>query len=95
MYKVPARPPPGVSLADGATDRLKQAVISDIQADVPLFAVVHLGGKQYKVVAGDVLTVDQLKCPAGTNIRLEKVQSWLGELYWALYYDEDKLEQLV
>eukprot|EP01147_Barroeca_monosierra_P008587 gene8587-10287_t len=36
------------------------------------FAVVHVGGKQYKVTENDVIVTNKLDCEVGTRIRLEK-----------------------
>jgi ribosomal protein L21 len=52
---------------------VQNAVRSDIAAGRPLFAVVHVAGKQYKVAANDIVVTGHLDCPVGTNIRLEKV----------------------
>eukprot|EP01132_Coremiostelium_polycephalum_P002800 gene2800-3481_t len=37
------------------------------------FAVVHLGGKQYKVIKGDVIMTDKLLVEVGEHIVLDKV----------------------
>eukprot|EP00049_Salpingoeca_infusionum_P025398 m.19119 g.19119 ORF g.19119 m.19119 type:complete len:152 (+) comp7979_c0_seq1:152-607(+) len=37
------------------------------------FAVVHVGGKQYKVAPNDVIVTNKLDCEIGKVIRLEKV----------------------
>lgn len=39
----------------------------------PVFAVVYIGGTQYKVTKNDVLVVNKLDCKVGSKIVLEKV----------------------
>lgn len=38
-----------------------------------MFAVVKTGGKQYKVAANDVLTVEKLVAEAGDTVRFEEI----------------------
>src|SRR4029453_10542700 len=38
-----------------------------------LYAIVRVGGKQYRVQAGDTIQVERLTSPAGEKVRLEQV----------------------
>jgi len=38
-----------------------------------MFAIIETGGKQYKVRAGDVVTVERLEADAGSSFSFEKV----------------------
>lgn len=49
-----------------------------------LYAVVHIGGKQYKVVKGDLLTVDRIPVDVGTQISLDKVLLVGGKSFTAV-----------
>jgi len=49
-----------------------------------LFAVVHVGGKQYKVVKGDLLTVNRIPVDVGTQISLDKVLLVGGKAFTAI-----------
>ncbi len=44
-----------------------------------MFAVIKTGGKQYKVAADDVFTVEKLEAEAGETIRFEEVLMLGGE----------------
>lgn len=44
-----------------------------------MFAVIKTGGKQYKVAADDVFTVEKLAAEAGETIRFEEVLMLGGE----------------
>lgn len=66
--------PERVALAPEVTPDLQRAVAEDVAAGRPLFAIVHVTGKQYKVGANDVIVTGRLECPVGTNVRLEKVR---------------------
>lgn len=44
-----------------------------------MFAVIKTGGKQYKVVANDVLLVEKLVAEAGETIRFDEVLMLGGE----------------
>lgn len=44
-----------------------------------MFAVIKTGGKQYKVAANDVFTVEKLTAEAGETIRFEEVLMVGGE----------------
>ena len=44
-----------------------------------MFAVIKTGGKQYKVAADDVFTVEKLEAEAGATIRFEEVLMLGGE----------------
>lgn len=37
-----------------------------------MFAIIHVGGKQYKVTPGDLITVDRIKADIGSDILLNK-----------------------
>jgi len=47
--------------------------ISEHAATTRLFAVVHIGGKQYKITADDIITIDKIDADVGAKIVLEKV----------------------
>jgi hypothetical protein len=49
------------------------AIANDIKRAKPLFAVVHVGGKQYRVTADDVIVTNLLPLNVGESIKLEKV----------------------
>ena len=49
------------------------AITNDIKRAKPLFAVVHVGGKQYRVTADDVIVTNLLPLAVGERIKLEKV----------------------
>lgn len=38
-----------------------------------MYAIVKVGGKQYRVQAGDTIQVERLTSPAGEKVRLEQV----------------------
>ena len=38
-----------------------------------MYAVIQVGGRQYKVVAGDVIKVDFLDVPVGTTVSFDEV----------------------
>ena len=38
-----------------------------------MYAVIETGGKQYRVAAGDKLTVERLETEAGKTVKLERV----------------------
>jgi large subunit ribosomal protein L21 len=38
-----------------------------------MFAIIETGGKQYKVQAGDVITVEKLNAEAGTSFTFDRV----------------------
>jgi len=42
-----------------------------------MYAIIETGGKQYKVQAGDIITVEKLGADAGTSFTFEKVLSIL------------------
>ena len=42
-----------------------------------MYAIIETGGKQYKVQAGDVITVEKLGQDAGTSVTFDKVLSIL------------------
>ena len=42
-----------------------------------MYAIIETGGKQYKVQAGDVITVEKLGADAGTSFTFDKVLSIL------------------
>ncbi|MCL2286902.1 MAG: 50S ribosomal protein L21 [Firmicutes bacterium] len=42
-----------------------------------MYAIIETGGKQYKVKAGDVITVEKLGADAGTSFTFDKVLSIL------------------
>ena len=44
-----------------------------------MFAVLKTGGKQYKVAANDVLTVEKLVAEAGDTVRFEEILMLGGE----------------
>ena len=44
-----------------------------------MFAVMKTGGKQYKVAANDVLTVEKLVAEAGDTVRFEEILMLGGE----------------
>jgi large subunit ribosomal protein L21 len=41
--------------------------------EVPLFAIVHTGGKQYRVAPGDVFRVERLPGERGDEVLLDQV----------------------
>jgi len=49
-----------------------------------LFAVVQIGGHQYKVVVGDSLTVNPINAVVGSQIRLHKVLLVGGKQFTAI-----------
>jgi large subunit ribosomal protein L21 len=49
-----------------------------------IFAVVSIGGKQYKVVEGDELTVDRIPVDIGTRITFKKVLLVGGKSFTAI-----------
>ena len=57
-------PPQGAEAREGTRD---------------MFAVIKTGGKQYKVAANDVFTVEKLAAEAGETIRFEEVLMVGGE----------------
>lgn len=40
------------------------------------YAVIETGGKQYRVKAGDTVTVERLEGEAGGSVRLDRVLAW-------------------
>jgi len=40
------------------------------------YAIVETGGKQYRVKAGDTLTVERIDSEAGAVVRLDRVLAW-------------------
>jgi len=42
-----------------------------------MYAIIETGGKQYKVQAGDIITVEKLGADAGTSYTFDKVLSIL------------------
>eukprot|EP00045_Choanoeca_perplexa_P001422 m.19600 g.19600 ORF g.19600 m.19600 type:complete len:192 (+) comp10932_c0_seq3:2451-3026(+) len=52
---------------------LVAAINNDVSRAKPLFAVVHVGGKQYRVTADDVIVTNLLPLAVGERIKLEKV----------------------
>jgi len=42
-----------------------------------MYAIIETGGKQYKVQAGDIITVEKLGADAGTSFTFDKVLSIL------------------
>jgi large subunit ribosomal protein L21 len=38
-----------------------------------LYAIIRVGGKQYRVQAGDTIRVERMTSPAGEKVRLEQV----------------------
>ena len=49
-----------------------------------LFAVVHCGGKQYKVTNGDAVLIDSIQAKVGSAIRLNKVLA-IGGLDYTIF----------
>jgi len=45
----------------------------EIHVEVPLFAIVKTGGKQYRVAPGDILRVERLPGERGEEILLDEV----------------------
>jgi len=43
-----------------------------------MYAIIETGGKQYKVQAGDIITVEKLGADAGTSFTFDKVLSILN-----------------
>jgi large subunit ribosomal protein L21 len=41
--------------------------------EVPMYAVIKTGGKQYKVAAGDKIKIEQMPADIGTEITLDQV----------------------
>jgi large subunit ribosomal protein L21 len=46
---------------------------SFILIEVPMYAVIKTGGKQYKVAAGDKIKIEQMPADIGTEITLDQV----------------------
>jgi len=44
-----------------------------------MYAVIETGGKQYRVAPGDVLEIDRLPWPVGTEVELNRVQAVIQE----------------
>jgi large subunit ribosomal protein L21 len=44
-----------------------------ILIEVPMYAVIKTGGKQYKVAAGDKIKIEQMPADIGTEITLDQV----------------------
>jgi len=44
-----------------------------------MFAIVEAGGKQYRVAAGDTLTVDRMSADVGSTVTLDQVLLVSGE----------------
>lgn len=44
-----------------------------------MYAVIETGGKQYRVAPGDVIEVERLPCPVGTEIELKRVLAIFNE----------------
>lgn len=63
-----------LQLSSNVSKALAEAVEKDVSRRAPLFAVVHLAGKQYKVTTNDVIQTHLLHCDVGSKIKLEKVQ---------------------
>lgn len=56
------------------TDKVAPTPLFTSKEPPSVFAVVLVGGKQYKIVAGDVIIVEKLEAPdVGQNIFLQKV----------------------
>jgi large subunit ribosomal protein L21 len=47
--------------------------VSFILIEVPMYAVIKTGGKQYKVAAGDKIKIEQMPADIGTEITLDQV----------------------
>eukprot|EP00042_Codosiga_hollandica_P027657 m.139231 g.139231 ORF g.139231 m.139231 type:complete len:159 (-) comp52551_c0_seq3:210-686(-) len=65
-----------LSTATASTATEKAIAAAQIQQQaqrVPLFAVVHIGGKQYKISENDVIVVNKLAAPLAASISLNKV----------------------
>jgi large subunit ribosomal protein L21 len=45
----------------------------DLNLEVPLFAIVQTGGKQYRVAPGDILRVERLPGDRGDEVLIEQV----------------------
>ena len=43
-----------------------------------MFAVLKTGGKQYKVVSGDILRVEKLDAAAGDKVQFKKIKTSSG-----------------
>ncbi|KNC86610.1 hypothetical protein SARC_01239 [Sphaeroforma arctica JP610] len=69
--KKPASPPEKKATAATATEDIQKAIKETAPDDV--FAVVHVGGSQYKVTAGDVIVTQTVSAEVGSRIYLEKV----------------------
>jgi large subunit ribosomal protein L21 len=55
-------------------ERLARRNLSYISTDeVPMYAVIKTGGKQYKVVTGEKLKVEQIPADIGSEITLDQV----------------------
>ena len=44
-----------------------------------MYAIIETGGKQYKVQAGDIITVEKLGADAGTSFTFDKVLGILND----------------
>jgi len=45
----------------------------------PVYAVIETGGKQYRVAAGDTITVERLSAEAGSQVELDRVLMVSGD----------------
>jgi len=61
--------PPTTTTLEVAVPR----VIPKNALTVPAFAIIHLGGIQFKVAAGDVLISEKIEAPVGSEIVLDKI----------------------
>jgi large subunit ribosomal protein L21 len=54
-------------------NRLALSVLFELLQGLTMYAVVKTGGKQYKVVAGEKLKVEQIPADVGAEITLDQV----------------------
>jgi large subunit ribosomal protein L21 len=57
---------------------IRGAVITHFPRNLPMYAVIKTGGKQYRVAAGEKLKVEQIPADIGQEITLDQVLS-VGE----------------
>ena len=73
MPPAPATPPPTPTAPSPIRPPSFQPTLADMPPPPSRFAVVELGGTQYKVAADDVIAVEKLKAEVGSIIHVNRV----------------------
>ena len=75
---------PAPALSKQSADLVARCMRTPLGAPVPAFAVVYCSNMQYKITAGDVIAVQQLRCTIGSIIALKKVMMVGGPKFTAI-----------